>query len=274
MELPTLIPIGDHKGLTTLLRDMPGHAGMIEKINRSMLAVQESTSMFFKAQSQFMDNMLTIACPTPLRNIRQVLAQMQRTHEAVRELHLKIMKTEATLTIKHREIESESDELRRDLIRVEICELNATMEASKGYLSGAIRQLTNYTDQYDSLCRVHDVSGFTEEDFENEEERYHIMTAFTQAVNSARSKGGIVDEGNFIYFHQIGINGAHAQYEITRYLNDEASLLKQGKAPTHKMFLMFLDHMAEHFAGCSKEYAKYKGMAGTHTETALLTRNT
>ncbi len=268
-----LVPISMHNGVKTLIDDMPEHGAMIERVNESMEAVQESTSLFFKAQSQFMDNMLTVSHPTPLRNIRQILAHMQRTHEAIRDLHIKIMRTEANLKLKIRDMESESDELKRDVIRVDIAELNLTMEASKGYLSGAIRQLTNYTEQYDAIRAHHNITKFTEEDFENEEERYHIMTAFTQAVNSARPRGGIVDEGNMIYFSQIGINGAHAQYEISRYLGEEAGLLKQGKAPTHKMFRMFIEEMAEHFAGCSKEYAQHKGMAGTCTKTALLTRN-
>ena len=58
----------------------------------------------------------------------------------------------------------------------------------------------------------------TEEDYEREEARYHIMTCMKQALNAARARQGIIDEGNLIYLFDLGINAAQAQAEVFAYL--------------------------------------------------------
>ncbi len=258
-------------GLKSLTDGMSDHKEMVTKIQASMPAIQASTDLFYKSQSQFMDNMLTVSGPTPIRNVRQILAEMQKTHEAIRELQFKTMRKDVELRMKQREYETETDELKKQLIEVDMIEMKYSAELSKSYLSGAIRKLTNYTDQYNSLVEKHNLKEFTEEDFEREEEKYHIMTAFTQGICAARAHGGVIDEGNMIYLTQIGINGTHAQKLVSDYLNYEMKLIADNKAPTHKFFLNFLEQVAEIFKGCSTQYAEHKGMAGTMTKTALLT---
>lgn len=253
-----------------LLTRMPEHGHMLEVIKNSLPEVQRASSLFMKTQSQFMDNMLTVSHPTPLRNARQILAEMNKTREAIKELHFKTRKDEVQLKIKNKELSSEFDSLKQEMLEIEILELMSKIDSSNGYLSGAIRKLTNYTEQYNAIIKNHNLQDFNEKDFENEEEKYHIMKAFEQGMNAARTRGGIIDEGNMIYLTQIGINGASAQREILEYLNAENALLKDNKEPTHKMFLMFLERMANKYKGCSKKYAEHKGLLGTLTEEATL----
>ena len=65
----------------------------------------------------------------------------------------------------------------------------------------------------------------TEADYELEEARYHIMTCMKQALNSARPRGGTIDEGNMIYLFDLGINAAQAQAEVFAYLQWENKIL-------------------------------------------------
>ena len=81
---------------------------------------------------------------------------------------------------------------------------------------------------------------------------------------------GLIDEGNQIYFYQVGINGASAQKEVIKYFHKENEILKADGSPSHKMFLKFLNEMADKFQGCASEFAKAKGMTGTITEIAAL----
>lgn len=114
------------------------------------------------------------------------------------------------------------------------------------------------------------IKSFDEVDFEAEEERYHVMTAFNQALIAARSRGGTVDEGNHIYFQQIGINGASAQREVRNHLTSEGKMIHENREPTHNMVLGFLNAVAEKYEGCSKVYAEKKGMK-VFTKSAALT---
>lgn len=274
-EIATLKTDGTFQQLVEI---MPEHKQMLEVISEGLPEIRRATSFYFKTQSQFMDNMLTVTAYTPVRNMRQILAEMNKTREAIKEAHFKIRKKEIEAEMKKRELSKETDDLKKEMLAVEIMEIVANAESTRGYLSGAIRKLTNYTEQYNSIMATFKLHDYTEEDFEKEEERYHIMKAFEQAMCAARSRGGLVDEGNMIYLTQIGINGAGAQREISEYLQLEQALLNDKdpktnqpapKEPTHKMFVMFLHRMAEKYAGCATKFAEAKGMT-TMTNTALL----
>lgn len=269
---PEITSLALNESVNQMLSHMPEHKQMLEIVQENLPEVLRGTSLFYKTQSQFMDNMLTVSHPTPLRNARQILAEMNKTREAIKEALLNSKKKEIELKMKQRDLKSEQDELKQELLQIEIIEIMSKIESSNGYISGAIRKLTNYTEQYKAILKKHNLENFTESQFEEEEEKYHIMKAFEQGITAARSRGGLIDEGNMIYLTQIGINGAGAQREVTEYLILENNLLKEGKEPTHKMFIMFLERMANKYKGSAKKYAEYKGMAGTVTEHALLTQ--
>lgn len=259
--------IKDYKEIS---KSLPEHEKMLEVISQGAAEIHRATSLFGKSQSQFMDNLLTVSHPTPIRNLRQILAEMDRARSALKENFFKHKKKEIEIKKKTIELESCENELDRELIELEIMEYQANKEESQKYISGAIRKLANYQIQYNSILSTLGVSSFNEIDFEVEEERYHIMKAFEQGVCAARSRGGVIDEGNHIYFTQIGINSGVAQKEVLSYLSRESDLIQKGEEPTHAMFLMFLNVMAEKFKGCSIQYAKYKGQTGEISEIAAL----
>jgi len=256
--------------VNSLVESMPEHTQMLQIIQHSLPEIKRGTSLFCKTQSQFMDNMLTVSHPTPLRNARQILAEINKATEALKEAHFKQKKLEIELKIKQRDLELEKDYLKQDLLNLEIMEIMTRIDSSEGYISGAIRKLTNYTEQYKSILSKYGKQHFSEEDFENEEEEYHIKKAFDQALTAARSRNGIIDEGNLMYIAQIGINAGSAQRDIIMFLNAEAQLIQQGKEPTHRMVLDFLQRMYDKHKGSSKELAEHKGLIGTSTKEALL----
>lgn len=282
IAFPEITKLQMEDTFTKLVAIMPEHKGMLEVINKGMPEIHRATSLFFKTQSQFMDNLLTVSHNTPLRNMRQILAEMNQTREAIKEAYFKLKKKDVELKQKQREyaklfvdsdaslgLINQDDDLKADLLEIEVQEIIANADSTRGYISGAVRKLSNYTEQYESIQNSHGLEGFSEEDFEREEEKYHVKKAFEQALTAARAHGGVVDEGNGIYFAQIGINGAHAQFLVTDYLRAEQALLADGKAPTHKAYLDFLDRMADTFIGSASIYAASKGMA-TMTTAALL----
>lgn len=259
-----------NNAVNDLITFMPEHKEMLGTIQENLPEIQRASSLFYKTQSQFMDNMLTISHPTPIRNLRQIAAEYNRTKDALRENHFKFKKQEIELKIKQREYQREQDELKKELLLIEINEILSNAEVTKGYISGAIRKLTNYSEQYKAILKTHNIENFNEVDFEQEEEKYHIMKAFDQAVCAARTRNGVIDEGNMIYLTQIGINGSSAQKQIHLYLIEEGKLLSQNQEPSHEMYLEFLQKMYEKYKGSASKYAHYKGMIGTMTKHALI----
>lgn len=261
--------IVEYKG-KDIIAAMPEHKEMLSIIEASVPEMRRATSLFYKTQSQFMDNMLTVSHLTPIRNLRQILAERTKSEQALNEVYFKLKKNEIEIKKFSRQLEVEKDDLEQELLMIQIDEIKSTMESTKGYISGAIRKITNYTVQYNNICEKHNLYNWNEVDFEKEEERYHIMKSFEQAIEAARSNHGVIDNGNHIYLFQCGINGAAAQHYVTRYFTDESALLKSGKEPSHEMLLKFLSDMADHFTGCSNKFAEKKGLTGSITEIAAL----
>jgi hypothetical protein len=82
-----------------------------------------------------------------------------------------------------------------------------------------------------------------------------------QALNAARSRGGVIDEGNLIYLFDLGINATQAQAEVVAYLKMEAELIESGKAPTHEMTLRWLEACADKWQDDPAKFASRRGFS-------------
>jgi hypothetical protein len=249
---------------------LPGHEKMLKHIEENLPEIGRASSLFRKTQSQFMDNVLTVSHLTPIRNLRQILAEIERSMQALREAYYGRRRTEVEIKKLEKKFKNENDELEKELIAIDIADKKSSLVMTSGYISGAIRKVTNHIVQYNSILESFGVKDFDEIDFEKEEEKYHIMKVFEQAICAARSRGGTIDEGNQIYFHQIGINGAVAQSEIFKYLQVEKSYFDKKLEPPYALIVNFLNDMADKFKGCSSIIQKFKGMKDEITDIATI----
>jgi hypothetical protein len=234
---------------------------MFDQIIKDFPVIEKATGNFHKTQSQFMDAIMTVSQPTKIRSARQCLAEIESAKQALVETHFGIKKKEIEIKKKKKELEnSDLEELDRQLLEIELQEYVAKDLGLKGYVEGAIRRVITFMSLYKDIMNSLNINEMTEEDFEKDEERYHIMTAFTQGLCAARAHGGAIDEGNQIYFHQIGINGTQAQIEMNKYLSSELELANKGIDIPHEMTTKWLDEMANKFHNCSINYSKSKNM--------------
>lgn len=259
-------------GAADLITDYDSsYAPMLEKIQNNLPVIQEGCRQFGKAQSQFMDNFMTVSHPTPLRNCRQILAEMNKLFEALKEAKYNIEKKKIQIRKlkKERNVYALSDDLKNEELDLEISLLTSQIETTMLYVQGAVRSIANYNSQYEIILKNAGYEKLTEEAFEAEEEAYHISKAFEQALCAARARGGLVDEGNHLYFMQIGINGKMAELFIQRFFKQEIEEINKGINPGHEFLNDFLNHMRQEFKGCSKSVALKKGNLPL-TEEALL----
>lgn len=221
------------------------HEKQIKIIENNLPAIRQGTKNFNKSQSQFMDNMLTVTQLTPIRRARQILAEIEKSMEALRKAYFKRLKLKESM---HKKTNAEVAEIESDLVH------------SEGYISGAIRKISALSEQYNSILKAAGYEdGFSEEDFEREEVAYHIMTAFRQALHAAMSRGGKIDEGNLEYLFQLGINGTTAQHEVDSYLKHERKIINEGRLIPHAMTLEWLKQLVEKYSESVAYYAKIKG---------------
>ena len=242
-----------------LVKVKPEYKTMLKNIDEKMPVIQEATSNFHKSHSQFMGVTLDVTAITPVRSIKHTLAEVDKTKSALQEAHIRMQKKAVELKMKQRELLECQDDLDREMLEIEILELQTHSINAQNSVQGAIRKMNFFVNQYNSLLKHLGVDEITEEMYEKEENRYHIMTAMKQALSSARPRGGIIDEGNMIYIFDLGISGAQAQAEVFAYLNAENELMKEGKAPTHEMTMRWLEACADKWEGDPQKFAERRG---------------
>ena len=244
---------------TSLSEVKPEYKTMLKNIDKNMPMVQQACSNFHKSHSQFMGVILDVTAITPIRSIKHTLAEVDKTKNALQEAQIRMQKKSVELKMKQRELLECQDDLQREMLEVEILEIQTHSVNAQNSVQGAIRKLNFFINQYNSLLKHLGVDEITEEMYEREENRYHIMTAMKQALTSARPRGGIIDEGNMIYIFDLGISGAQAQAEVFAYLQAENELMKNNKAPTHEMTMRWLEACADKWEKDPEIFANRRG---------------
>lgn len=247
-----------HKSLDNFT---PEYHVMIDNIQKMLPSVNATSSNFYKTYSQYQNVTINVTDLTPLSSIRHLLARIEQKKSAIAENQIGRKKEEIKLRKKQKELESIEDEFDRETALLEIVEIANGLETGGNYIKAAIRELSFLMTQYEMILKKIGKDHLTEEDFENDEKRNHVMTAMKQALNSARPRGGVIDEGNSIYLFDIGINVAAAQREVMRYLNMENDLMSQGIMPTHDMTMAWLESMADMFGENGTKWAEFRGFS-------------
>tara|TARA_R100001079_G_scaffold110987_2_gene88741 strand:+ start:571 stop:1401 length:831 start_codon:yes stop_codon:yes gene_type:complete len=248
------------KNLKNSLSDVkPEYKTMLKNIENKMPSVLQACSNFHKSHSQFMGVTVDVTAITPIRSVKHTLAEINKTKLALQENQIVLEKLKIKLKKKKDKLSRCTNTYNIELLRIEIIELETKIINANDVIQGAIRKLNFFMNQYDNLLNHLGVDEITEEMYEKEENRYHIMTCMKQALISARPRGGIIDEGNMIYLFDIGINGAEAQLEVVNYLNFENNLLKKGEMPTHEDTMKWLESCADKFENNPQKFAERRG---------------
>lgn len=253
---------------TALVSQKPEYNVMLQNINAKMPAVMRDTSNFHKSHSQFMQVTLDITAITPIRSIKHTLAEIDRTRMALQEAYINLRKKQVEIKRKEHQLTETTDPFDQELLEIEIIELQSHMENAQNAVNGALRKVNFLVNQHENLLAKIGRTEITEEDYEREEARYHIMTCMKQALNAARARGGVIDEGNLIYLFDLGISAAQAQAEVFAYLEMEKKILEAGRAPTHDMTVKWLEACADKWQQDPVNFAANRGFM-TFDRTSL-----
>jgi len=237
----------------------PEYKSMLANIQEKAPAIAQASSNFYKSHSQMMSVTLDVTAITPIRSIKHSLAEIEHTKQALQEGYFRMRKNEVKLKKLERKLSEETDDLERELLEVKINEMQAQAATARGYVEAAVRKLNFFSNQYENLMKKIGKEELTEEDYELEEVKYHIMTCMKQALTAARSRGGSIDEGNMIYIFDLGLPAAEAQAEVYAYLSWENEMMASGKVPQHSDTVAWLEKCAEKWAHCPAEFANSRG---------------
>jgi len=235
------------------------YAPMLSKIDSILPLANIDSENFNKSSSQFKVATLDVVDLTPINSAKHLLAVIQQTRKALEEASIKLRRKK--LELKRKELELMSSEgSDTDELVIDIDELKINIQNIEAAGRGAVRKLAHALSQYQAILDSLGKDHLTELDYEKDQSRYHIMTAFSQALTAARSRGGLIDEGNHIYLFQLGINGAVAQKEITALLEAEQEALNNGLEPRHGALIEWLNALADKYFDAPLKYAEQRNL--------------
>lgn len=246
------------------------YENMASRIGEIMPRVVESSQSFYKSDSQLKVVSLDITDLTDVGAAKHILARIERKKQALKESEVNVRRKKIKLAKKQEKLEQATG-YDAELLEIDVLELQSQIEDTTNYQSGAIRELAFLVEQYDAICQKLDVDVITEDMYEEDQSRYHVMRAFSQALAAARARQGTIDEGNFIYFQDLGINGAAAQREVIALLEAEQEMLNNGQVPTFELQYNWLQQIGEKFAPEVARYAASRGFIPL-VDSALATR--
>jgi hypothetical protein len=241
---------------------------MLKKIDDVLPLAKIDTENFNKSSSQFKVAILDVVDLTPINSAKHFLAIIQQTRQALEEASIKLRRKQIELKRKELELMA-SEGTDTDELVIDIDELKMQIANLEESGRGAVRRLANALDQYQSILTALGKDHLTELDYEKDQVRYHIMTAFNQALTAARSRGGLIDEGNHIYLFQLGINGAIAQREVSAFLEAEQEAINNNATPTHEGIIKWLNLVADKFEQAPEQYAAARNMQTLNTDLLL-----
>lgn len=224
----------------------PEYKGMITNIESAMPNIYKNSSNFYKGDSQMKDVTLNISDLTPFTRLKHILARIEKTKEALRVQYISSKKKKNEIAQKQFAM-LDANELEKELLEIEIEEIESDMAVTQNYILGAVRQLNFLVTQYQTTMESMGKEFITEEEYEESEAKNHIAIALKQALCAARSRQGIIDEGNHIYLFELGINGTVIQTEMLKYFETEHQMLSLGQEPTHEMQMNWIENMMEKY---------------------------
>lgn len=235
------------------------YSPILAQIDELLPLANIDTENFNKSSSQFKVATLDVVDLTPINSAKHLLSVIQQTRQALEEASIKLRRKK--VEIKRKELDLMASEgTDTDELVIDIDESKMQIDNIEASGRGAVRRLANALDQYQNILIALGKDHLTELDYEKDQARYHIMTAFNQALTAARSRGGLIDEGNHIYLFQLGINGAVAQAEVTSFLSAEQEELNNNRAPSHSAIVKWLELLADRFEKEPEAYAEYRNL--------------
>ena len=207
-----------------------------KKVDLAIANVAETERIWNRSHSQWTWRHINLSYAAPMKNLRQVSAEMTRKRQALEEAKWNYLKNEIKLKQKEDRLAKEKDPLKSQLIEIDIAQLKSGMANGMKYVEGAMKDVLTLSNLYDDLKDK--FSDYTEEDFEKEEARSHLKRSMVQCLRDVRQSGRIT-KGEQEYLEQIGVNPGKITLDMLAYLEYEQKIEDYTVKPMYE----FLDDM-------------------------------
>ena len=193
-----------------------------EKVDVAIQNTNELHNIWNHSHTQWMWKHLNLSWHAPLKNMRQISAEISRKKSALNEANWKHVQNE--VKIKKIEEELSKPELldywREVDLKIKLAQLQEGLAEGSTHIEGAMKDILALNELFEQLKSK--VSSFSEEDVEKEETKTHLKRSIVQCIRDIR-QGGSITKGEQEYLEQIGVNPMKMQNILREYVKSEAA---------------------------------------------------
>lgn len=220
----------------------------VETVSKKLPELEAKTKAFDRSNSQSTLQMMSLTMlngQSPMRMLRQVLAEVERRKMALAEAQLS-----------HAKLLAEIDALRSQestpVVEAELRLKNISLDMLESKVNGAFKDIASLCDAYDGIKEKHGIVDWDEATFEAEEKRHHVRRGFELLYRNLLEYGR-AKEATIEYLQQYGVHVQVALAEVSGYINYVNEQVKSKNLLSAADMEKFFDDMADKYAKLADE---------------------
>jgi hypothetical protein len=220
----------------------------VARVTEKLPELTAKTQAFDRSNSQTTLNMMSLTMmngQSPMRMLRQVLAEVEQRKMALAEAQLSHAKLLA-------EIEALQEKDPTPIVEAELRLKYVSQATMESKVNGAFKDIAALIDAYDNIKAKHNIDDWDETTYEAEEKKHHTRRGFEFLYRNL-IQFGRPQEVTIEYLQQYGVHVQTALGEVSGYINVVNERLVAGDRPTGADMETFFDQMAAKYAPCADE---------------------
>jgi len=215
----------DDNLLQRIDENLPSFGGntLPQNIVKAETALQEMEpiqQIWNHSHSQWMWKHLNLEYVSPMKNMRQISAEITRKRQAFEEAKYKYLEKQVLIEKLTKKFHETTDEIEQAGLQVKISKHQHSLKEMRRLIDGALKDIMTLNDLYKQLQQR--VGEVTESDVEKEESKAHLQRSIVQCIRDVRQTGSIT-KGEQQYLEQIGVNPSKMQRVIRGYVQEEGN---------------------------------------------------
>lgn len=228
-----------------------------QKVDLALANVGELQTIWNHSHTQWMWKHLNLSWHEPIRNMRQISAEIARKKGALNEAKWRQVDSEIKIRKIEDELEKGAEEgtieyWREVELKVKLAKLREGIAEGVTIIEGAMKDVLVLNELYEQLKAK--VSGFSEADVEKEETKSHLKRALVQSIRDVRMSGSIT-KAEQEYIEQIGINPMKLQGLLRAYVESESKSESWDVSGLYEFVDKLTEELVEHYKVDEKRMA-------------------
>lgn len=191
----------------------------VEKAETALAEMEPLGKIWNHSHSQWMWRHLNLSSFSPIKNLRQISAEITKKKSALDQTKYKYYKKQIAIE-KIKQLLDESEEgLDRIQLQVRKAEMESNLTGAQRLIDGALKDILTLHDLYNQIKKQ--TGEVTEADAEAVESLAHLQRSIQQCLRDVRQFGAIT-KGEQEYLEQIGVNPSKMQDTLRSYVMEEA----------------------------------------------------